>query len=219
MAARKQGESVQALADALTAKYETVVSAQSVRYHTRQTTVQPHKVTEKETTASDVEMILDAVERMGYGKQPLSGATYDRWRAHLDATDRAQYPSLQTIRRRYGKWSAFMDAAGLQCRPTYRQYFGLTRTDAILHLAMWLRTMRVAGRIEEPTSAKYRLWSKENLSAPSVESLRKFGAWTVLVGEASELEKTSFDRKSVLPEPASVSQRGRKKTPVARKKF
>lgn len=174
-------------------QYGVTVTAQTVSNrlggHKRATRTMP--------TPDYVHVLLDA----GNGSY-ISRPDYDRWREHNPSA-----PSAESIRRRYGTWNKALLAAGLEPRHV-REYPGLTRLDAVLHIAHFLRATSAR------TKTAYRLWSKVNTDAPSVETLRNFGRWSELLEEATTVEARYRAQDVELPTPIPVGNKGRRKSPI-----
>lgn len=207
--ARANGVGIQAIADDLSIKYEPI-SAQAVRQQLITHEQRTHTPREE---GNIVNGLREAVTRMGRENDFLSGAEYDRWRKQRERSERNAYPSVETLRRHYGTWNSALKAASLPFKEPHRTYLGLTRTDAVLWVSVWLRSIRENGG--HPTMATYRLFTKNTPLAPSGETLRRFGRWSSLLKEATEVEEMAYQRGTDLPTPAPVGQQGRRKTPLS----
>jgi hypothetical protein len=146
-------------------------------------------------TYSETEMLdalVDASETIGGGSgNPLSQAKYANWRGYLPPTDKVLFPSPLAFRRRYGSWGEAVEAAGLPRNERPREYDGISKDDAVLWLAYFLRHLKEsAGYMVEATSSEYRQWIRNIPEAPSEELLRIKGVWGYMLVDAAEIERT-----------------------------
>lgn len=170
----------------------------------------PRQAREIFTREDMLEAIVDVAERYG---QPEGGTLsierYAAYRNKLSDEERRAYPSPLVFRRKFGSWQAAVEAAGLTPNPTPRQYDGLSRSDVVEWLALWLRDLRESRQgMVEATVPLYREWLRSHPESPSEELIRLHGAWGELLVEASKLE-----RESGVIDPKPTGKRGRRKDP------
>ena len=154
-------------------------------------------------------VLSECAAALGIGaSDALAQSRYKVWRESVPAERKEAIPSPIAYLRRYGTWSAACRLSGLNANTPSREYDGLEEADIVLHVAVWLRSLRTAGRgIVEATKGEYGQWLVEHPEAPSEEMIKLRATWANILSEASALER----KQPELGTPKPIGVRGRTK--------
>jgi len=205
----QEGHSWALITDSINAKYGTAVSSANVLYHYehRGSGNEPYIIParrrgKQKLSDADVQKAIHFANRTLGRKStdPISIGEYDRVRKAGGRS--SDIPSSIGIRRKYGTWANACEVVGVNTnQPRRGGYDGLTIPDAIVWLSHWLRDLRNGPGSPKATAGSYRIWVRENPSAPSYDALRSLAMWGDLLEDAADFESST----DVLPKPKPVT--------------